>query len=182
MGNRPHLNSFTPEQRSRLVALMLSYLTDSVVADHLKIIHFGEKHFTGHRDYVAKLEEYLLREGATEFVPLPQWDPAKPVPPEFNVVKARDAGTPRPPLVNLNPGLPLPERFVLPTLCEFRDADTLANEVNPWHVHVHTAIGGSMGHFPSTAAAPIFWCFHAYVGEIYEEWLRHCQGEGTKDN
>ena len=34
------------------------------------------------------------------------------------------------------------------------------------------AIGGSMLSFVTAAAAPIFWCFHAFVGEIYWDWLR----------
>jgi len=82
---------------------MLTYLTDAVVATHTTIIHDDIHIFTGHRAYIEDLEAYLQIQGGGQFVPLPKWDPATQIPPEFNVVRAEDDGTPRPPLVNLNP-------------------------------------------------------------------------------
>src|SRR5262245_28342442 len=173
MGHRPDLNSLTAIERTGLVNLILSYLTDSVVAVHTTINHSGEHLFTGHRAYIEDLEAYLLANGGNQYMPLPKWNPANPIPEEFNVVKAQDDGTPRPPLVNLNPNLPLPEQFASPLLCDYQDADTLGSEVNPWHGGVHTTIGGTMGDFNIASAAPIFWCFHAFVDEIYYDW-QHC--------
>jgi hypothetical protein len=174
MGHHQDLNCFTSSERKDLVNLMLPYLTDAVVAAHVKIVHFGEQTFIGHSAYIGELEGYLLAEAGNMFVPLPQWDPADPIPEEFNVVKAQDDGTERAPLVNLNPGMPLPEQFVVPRLCEYRDADTLGNEINPWHIHVHTTVGGTLGEFRIASAAPIFWCFHMFVSEVYHEWQRSC--------
>lgn len=169
------LNSISPAERSRLAGLMLDYLTDEVVDAHVRIVHFGEQTFIGHHAYIEEMEAYLAANGGKRFVPLPFWDPAKPVPEEFNAVRKRDDGTPRPPLVNLNPAMPLPQRFISPDLCEFRNADDLGNEINPWHIHVHTTVGGTMGKFRIASAAPIFWCFHVFVGEVYFQWQRVCR-------
>ncbi|MCL4473272.1 MAG: tyrosinase family protein [Actinobacteria bacterium] len=175
MSGPPIVNSLSPPERSELVKLMLPFLTDEVVAAHTKIIHFGEETFIGHSAYISELEDFLSSNGGRRFVPLPQWDPAEPIPPEFNVVRARDDGAARPPLMNLDPRMPLPERFVMPRLCEFIDAGTLGNELNPWHIHVHTTVGGALGKFRIASAAPIFWCFHVFVGGVYHQWLRSCK-------
>lgn len=150
----------------------------TMVEAHVRIIHFGEATFIGHSAYIEGMEAYLLASGGGKFVPLPQWDPADPIPEEFSVVKAQDDGAKRPPLVNLNPQMSLPRRFVPPNLCDFISADTLGNEINPWHIHVHTTVGGTLGQFRIAAAAPIFWCFHVFVSEVYFEWLRACREEG----
>ncbi len=96
---------------------MMQYLTDAVVANHLNINHSGLDIFTGHRAYIAGMEAFLSANGGGQFVPLPMWDPATPIPPEFNVVKAEDGGNPRPPLQNLNPNRSLPAQYGFPAVC-----------------------------------------------------------------
>ncbi len=171
------LNSLTPLERSELAGLTLSYINDEIVAAHSEIVHFGEATFIGHGEYVNRLEDFLAGNGGRRFVPLPAWDPAEPIPKEFDVVKERDDGTPRPPLKNLNPGMPLPAKFVMPELCDFGSAGSLGNEINPWHVHVHTTVGGTLGQFRIASAAPIFWNFHVFVGQVYRDWQRFCSGQ-----
>jgi hypothetical protein len=112
MAHRADLNSLTAAQRTQLVNLMLNYLTDPVVADHVNIIHSGLELFTGHRAYILGMENYLAANGGAAFVPLPFWNPATPIPAEFNVVK--NQGPARPPLVNLNPNVPKPPQFEYP--------------------------------------------------------------------
>ena len=154
MGHRPDLNALTAVERTNLVNLILPYLTDAVVAAHTTINHSGEHLFTGHRAYIEDLEAYLLANGGSQFVPLSKWNPANPIPEEFNVVKAEDDSTPRPPLENLNPNMPLPSKFAEPMLCEYKDADTLGSDVSGWHGNVHTMVGGTMGQFSIASAAP----------------------------
>lgn len=170
MAHRADLNALSAAERQVLVNLMLPYLTDAVVAQHTAIIHTGEEIFTGHRAYIADMETHLAATGGAAFVPLPMWDPATPIPPEFNVVKPQDDSTPRPPLVNLNPGLPMPAEWDYPAVCEFESAADLGNAINGWHGGVHGAIGGTMGAFSIASAAPIFWCWHAFVDHIYWNW------------
>jgi len=166
---------FSPAQRSQLVNLILNYITDTVVAEHPTLDHFDRHLFTHHEQYIAKLEIYLRANGGAQFVPLPMWNAANPIPPEFNVVKARDDGSARPPLQNLNPNQPKPAQFGASQVCSFADADALGNAMNGWHGGVHGSIGGTMGSIASASAAPIFWCWHKFVNTIYEDWLR-CGG------
>lgn len=174
MVHRADLNSLSTSNRQQLVDLMLDYLNDSVVADHMNIIHSGVQIFTGHRAYIAGMEAFLSANGGSQFVPLPMWDPANPIPAEFNVVKPTDAGAARPPLVNLNPNRPLPPQYKFPAVCSFSTADDLGNDINGWHGSVHVAIGGTMGSFMIASAAPIFWCWHAFLDHVYYDW-QFCQ-------
>lgn len=170
MSHRADLNTLSPANRTQLVNLMLAYLTDAVVADHVSIVHSGLELFTGHRAYLLGMENYLTANGGAAFVPLPLWNPANPIPPEFNVVK--NPGPARPPLVNLNPGIPKPPQFEHPAVCEYDDPAELGNDINGWHGSVHCAIGGTMCILPVASAAPIFWCWHAFVDHIYWDWQR----------
>lgn len=170
MAHRADVNTFTPAERTQLVTLILGYLTDTVVADHTSIIHSGLELFTGHRAYIMGLENYLSANGGAAFDPLPFWNSATPIPPEFNVIK--NPGPMRPPLVNLNPNIPKPPQFEYPAVCEYDDPAQLGNDINGWHGSVHVAIGGTMGDIQQASAAPIFWCWHAFVDHIYWDWQR----------
>jgi hypothetical protein len=176
MSHRRDLNNdLSPQERTSLINLMLDFLNDSIVAEHTTIIHNDVHIFTGHRQYIERLENFLNSNGGGHFVPLPMWNPANPIPAEFNIVKARDNGTLRQPLANLNPNLPLPSQFAHPAVCQFSNGDDLGNAVNPWHGSVHIAIGGTMADFSNASAAPIFWCWHAFVDHIYWNWQNGCQ-------
>ena len=187
MGHRPDLNSLPAASRTNLRNLMLTYINDAVVWAHNPsnpnaiVHHMGEHAFITHRNFIGDLENWLAVSGSGEFVPLPSWNPANPIPPEFNIVKAQDNGTPRPPLVNLNPGLGKPAGLVPPALCGIGDAGSLWDvDVNPWHAAVHMSINGTMGDITIAPAAPMFFCWHGYVDEIYEDWLR-CHWSGWED-
>ncbi len=170
MAHRADLNTLTAAERTQLVNLMLNYLTDAVVADHMSIVHSGLELFIGHRAYLLGMENYLSGNGGGAFVPLPFWNSASPIPPEFNVVK--NPGPSRPPLVNLNPGIAKPPQFEHPAVCEYDDPAQLGNDINGWHGAVHCTIGGTMCMLPVASAAPIFWCWHGFVDHIYWDWQR----------
>jgi hypothetical protein len=166
---------------------MLTYINDAIVWQHNPenpnaiVHHMGEHAFVTHRNFIGDLESWLQSHGGNQFVPLPMWNPANPIPPEFNVVKATDGGTPRPPLQNLNPHLPKPVGLNPPTLCNTANADSLWDiNVDNWHGQVHVTIGGSMGDIRIAPAAPIFFCWHSFVDEIYEDYLR-CRWSGWED-
>src|SRR3990172_9217602 len=171
MTHRADLNTdFASGDRQALVSLMLQYIDDGVVAAHMNIIHGGVDLFTGHRAYIAGMEAYLANNGGGRFVPLPLWDPASPIPAEFNVVKADDSGNPRPALVNLAPNMPLPTMFRSPALCSFQSGGALGNAINGWHGSVHTTIDGTMGDIMISPSAPIFWCWHAFLDHVFWDW------------
>lgn len=165
------LNELSSAQRQDLVNRMMGFINDAVVDDHIHITHSGAQLFTGHRVYIRRMETYLQQNGGGAFVPLPRWDPANPIPAEFNVVKPADDGTPYPPLENLNPNMPLPSAFRSPTVCGIQSAANLGNAINGWHGSVHVEIGGTMGVATIASAAPIFWCWHAFLDDVYAEWL-----------
>ncbi len=98
MAHRTDLNTLTPAERTQLINLMLNYLTDAVVADHMFIVHSG----LCSPGIPPAHGELPHRERRRAFAPLPFWNSANPIPAGFNVVK--NPGLARPPLVNLNPG------------------------------------------------------------------------------
>ena len=174
MAHRQNLNALPAGERQALANLILQYLNDAIVATHTTITHSGEHIFTGHRQYIEQLEAFLTAQGGGRFVPLPAWNSATPIPPEFNVVKPQDNGAARPALVNLNPNLPVPSEYAPPAVCNFASATDLGNDVSGWHGSVHITIGGTMSQFSIASAAPIFWCWHAFVDEIYWNYQNQC--------
>jgi hypothetical protein len=178
LAHRIGLNDVGAADRSALVGLMLTYLTDDVVDDHLAIVHSGVDFFTGYRAYVGTMEAWLAGNGGARFVPLPEWIPDNPIPVEFDVVRDTDDGTPRLPLVNLNPSIHVPTELAPGQLCGFESGDALAQAINSWHGSVHGAVGGAMGEFTQAPAAPIFWCWHAFLDDLYYDW-ETCQTLGN---
>ena len=181
MSHRVDLNSLTPTDRTTLVNLILSYLTDAIVATHTTITHSDIHIFTGHRTYIEGLEAYLSSNGGGQFVPLPAWNPVNEVPIEFRVMKPKQDGTPwvpnqpnMPPVqnANANPGRAMPVAFAFPAVCSFANGDDLGNAAGSWHGGVHNNVGGVFAQFPVASAVPLFWCWHAFVDEIYFDWQR----------
>jgi hypothetical protein len=170
MAHRIGLSSVDAVERQTLVGLMLTYLTDDVVDDHVRIVHSGVDFFIGYRAYLGGMEAWLAANGGARFVPLPEWTPDNPIPDEFDVVRDMDDGTPRLPLVNLNPNLYVPPELAPGQLCGFESGDELANAVNAWHGSVHGTVGGAMGDFTQAPAAPVFWCWHAFLDDVYYDW------------
>lgn len=178
---RKNLLSLTSAEKQQLVNLMLNYINDQIVDDHMHILHSGEQLFEGNREYVHKMENWLTQNGGGQFVPIPRWDTATAIPQEFSIVKQNDDGSKNPPLENLNPNMPLPETFRRPALCSFQNAAEVGNAINGWHSTVHTTIGGVMGDAMISPYAPIFWYYHAYLDDVYSEW-QTCVNLGANRN
>ena len=104
MSHRRDLNTLSAAERTTLVNLMLNYIDDAVVWSHNPnnpnaiVHHMGEHAFVTHRNFIGDMEAWLATNGGAQFVPLPSWNPANPIPAQFNVVKPRDNGTTRPAL------------------------------------------------------------------------------------
>jgi Common central domain of tyrosinase len=179
MAHRADLNALSSPQRQALVNLMLQYLTEPIIAQHPLIQHSGIHIFTGHREYIKDMEDWLQANGGGQFVPLPMWNPANTVPPEFVVVKQNAGGTRTPPQnTNADPARAMPAQFATP--CGFATAALLGDAVNPWHGGVHGNVGGTFGQFNEASAVPLFWCWHAFVDHIYYNY-QHCPGHGWSD-
>ncbi|WP_445718293.1 tyrosinase family protein [Flavobacterium sp.] len=178
---RKNLNSLTSAERQQLVNLMLNYINDRIVDDHMQIVHSGAQLFEGHRSYLGKMETWLTQNGGSQFSPLPVWDPATQIPQEFNIVKPKDNGTSSPALVNLDPKRNLPAAFKNPELCSFSNAPELGNGIRGWHDGVHLTVRGTMGNAMIAPYAPIFWCWHAFLDNVYSIW-QTCPSPGANKN
>jgi hypothetical protein len=91
-------------------------------------------------------------------------------------VKPTDWGEPRLALAQMEPGrfytAGKPAAAVEADICQIKSAADYADRVRGWHNRVHGAVGGAMNFSSISAAALIFWPWHAYVDNLYETWLR----------
>jgi len=160
---RRDVHALSAADRERVVAAMLDYITDDVVRSHEAIDHASSRFFHRHRDFIAGMERHLASRG----LGLPRWDPATTIPREFNAVKGR-----RPALESLNPNVPVPASLRPDAIGRYRTEDALREALAPWHNRVHVRIGGAMGRLDMAPAAPIFWCWHATIDDLFSAWQR----------
>jgi len=171
---RPDINlDFDDDQRELLRDKIIEYLTSVTVPDQEGTIeyyfnvgahsgqnqahgassqwHSGMAFLTWHRAYVQGLENFLLSEGLTMYVPLPGWDPSTQIPDAFfnngSVVSHQnDSGNELfPDLNNQSISSPGSNVFYNDNTCD--DFETLlsyANGINGPHGSVHVNIGGTM--------------------------------------
>ena len=168
--HRKEFSHLTPQQRTRLRQLLDTYIaTQNPIAEHRAagdhnnvpdlMIH-GMGFLAWHAVFVGKLEHWLVINNASEFVPLPYWDPATPIPLEL------DNG-------NTSPNLPLPDEFRPGPIANIPDYMTLNNGIVPYHGLVHDHSGGQMPNPNTSPGDPIFWPFHGFLMAIYEHWRYH---------
>ena len=173
---RPNVYDLSSSQRTTLVNAILAFITQPVLDEHADGHDWhhpavGELFFSRHHDYLNQLENYLLDNGFSQFVPVPEWDPADPIPVQFRVADPLVTQTP----MNPTPNLPLPTEFADSELCNFASASDLAVELEQWHDDVHVAVAGAMGSVPSAPGAPIFWLWHGFVDDIYHGRTWGCE-------
>ena len=134
-------------------------LGDMPVAEHHAagmIIHMAA-FLTWHQHFIAELETWLVSNGGAQFIPLPYWNPAKPIPPQLNKN-------------NNNVNMPLPANLKPAALKLINTYTALNNRVLPYHNAVHNAAGGQMPNANTSPSDPIFWPFHAFLVSVYERW------------
>jgi hypothetical protein len=173
---RRNIYDLTPSQRTTLVKAILAFITQPVLDEHAMGHDWhhpsvGELFFTRHHAYLNQLEDYLLVKGFSQFVPIPEWNPADPIPVEFRVAD---------PLVtqaamNPTPNQVMPAQFADSQLCNFASASALAVALEDWHDGVHGAVGGAMSDVSSAPGAPIFWLWHGFLDDTYHERAWRCE-------
>lgn len=166
--HRKEFSSLTAAQRARFRQLIDLYIaTENPVGEHKAagddpaqmIHHMG--FLAWHEYFLAKLEDWLVvRQNASEFVPLPYWYPATPVPPELN-------------RGNKQPSEPFPPELKLGAIASIEDYMSLNEIIVPYHNKVHDQMGGLMPNPDTSPGDPIFWPFHAFLMAIYEHWRYH---------
>lgn len=169
--HRPNLNSLPGAERRRLAQAIQQYATPAIVNEHWEAVISGvhnnpSSFLSFHRNYIGQLENYLQAQGHTQWTPLPAWNPAEPIPPEFNVP---DNGPDR--LRNLNPGISFSPQFDA-NLGNYTTDEELGIALRPVHDTVHRTVGGVMNNLRRAPEAPIFWPWHAFIDDIWWDWQR----------
>lgn len=161
---RPSVNELSAADRQKVVAALMGAIDDELVSWNTRGPDPGNQ-LIKERALALRGVDLLERAG----LPLPYWNPADRIPKDFMVVKPTDAGTPRAPLMNAVPGLAVPSELCLPGLARY------AVPPDPWsRVGVPliayeqaggAAVGGVLADGNQLAAAPVYWCWCAWVLE-----------------
>jgi hypothetical protein len=157
---------------------ILAYVDEGVRLQHANAHnwhHAGDPaFFEGHRQFIGKLEAVLASQGLGRLVPLPKWDPRTTIPAPFRAVKMLPAvvslGLPST-ISNPSPDLPPPAS--VQDLSVFATAADLSADADlqNWHANVHVAVGGAMAFLSVSPCAASFWLWHAFIDDIYEDWI-----------
>ena len=166
--HRKEFSKLTLQQRVRLRQLIDGWISspNDPVGEHLAagqdpmlMIH-NMGFISWHLTFLSKFENWLVLNGGQEFVPLPYWDPATPVPPELSKG-------------NTNPHRPVPDSLRPGAIADIPDQQTLNTLMVPYHNDVHDHLGGAMPNPDTSPSDPIFWPFHGLLTAIYEHWRSH---------
>ncbi len=195
---RPDINFFSAAERQQLNDLILDYICNGqpeynglTPNDH----HFNERceahtnscspelvncngipvnenFLPWHREFLENLENYLMANGGSQFVPLPAWDPCTAIPAEFQGSGSRCSNI-APISIGSNPDCPNPctgfdsDKYSCENLCDFSGFCDFSIQLELDHNNVHCYTGGSMGSVATAAGNTIFYLWHAYVDEVW---------------
>ncbi len=166
MANRKNVKSLTSADLTKLRSLLDKYIskpTNNPVTEHQvagddmpQMIH-TDGFLAWHQHFVAELEHWLVLNGGANFVPMPYWDPATPIPSQLNKG-------------NTNVNMPLPTNLKPAALKKITSYLALNNRILPYHNNVHDNLGGNMPDRTKSPSDPIFWPFHSFLLVVYERW------------
>ena len=166
MANRKDVSSMSPAQLTQFRTLLDQFInkpTNNPVAEHkaagmdMSLMIHDQGFLAWHQHFLAELETWLVNNGGAKFVPLPFWNPAKPIPAKLNKN-------------NTNVNLPLPANLKQSALKTITSYAVLNNRMVPYHNKVHNNLGGQMPDPDTSPSDPIFWPFHAFLVAVYERW------------
>jgi hypothetical protein len=166
MAHRKDASTLTNAQLTQLRALLDQFIgkpTNNPVAEHqaagmdMSLMIHSTGFLAWHQHFLAELDTWLANNGGAKFVPVPYWNPAKPIPGPLN-------------RGNNNVNMPLPANLRPAALKTITSYTALNNRVVPYHNAVHNAAGGQMPNADTSPSDPIFWPFHAFLVAVYERW------------
>ena len=166
MANRKDVSTLSSAQLTQLRTLLDQFISKPAknpVAEHkaagmdMSLMIHSMGFLTWHQHFIAELETWLVNNGGANFVPLPYWNPGKPIPAQLNKG-------------NTNVNLPLPANLKPAALKLITTYTVINDRAVPYHGAVHMALGGQMPNSDTSPSDPIFWPFHAFLVSIYERW------------
>jgi hypothetical protein len=166
MAHRKDVSTLSNAQLTKLRTLLDQYITkptNNPVAEHkaagmdMSLMIHDKGFLAWHQHFVAELETWLVNNAGASFVPLPYWNPAKPIPTQLNNN-------------NTNVNMPLPANLGPGALKTIPSYTALNSRIVPYHNAVHDALGGQMPNPETSPGDPIFWPFHAFLVAVYERW------------
>lgn len=162
--HRKEFSSLTAALQNKLRQLIDTYiLTKNPVGEHaaaandMSLMIHEDGFIAWHNVFIGKLENWLVTNGGREFLPLPYWYPATPIPAALNKN-------------NTQPNIPFPDRLKVGQIQNIPDYTTLNDIMVPYHNTVHNNMGGQMPFAASSPSDPIFYPFHAFLVGVYEHW------------
>lgn len=178
MAPRPRLIDLTPAARKDLLGALFTYLTDPVVDAHPRAVYGPGADIRWVAPiWTADADAFLARRGSG---PLPMWNPADPIPSDFALVRSHDDGRPRQPLADTAPGLPVPGNLLQPLLARFREGGPGPGAaLQDYDARMANAVGGVLTETWEGAAAPIAWCWYAWVTDLMQDYEAGWQGQPT---
>ena len=165
--HRKNVSSLSSQKQTQLRQLIDTYImTQNPVDEHaaagndpaLMIHDMG--FLAWHNVFIGKLEHWLVVHGGQEFVPLPYYDPATPIPTPLNKS-------------NTNPNFPLSNELRPGPVAGIPDYMALNQITVDYHNLAHGRFGGQMPFADTSPSDPIFWPFHALLVAVYEHWRSH---------
>src|SRR3989442_10515286 len=93
MAHRKNVSTLSNPQLTQLRALLDQFINkpnNNPVAEHkaagmdMSLMIHDMGFLVWHQHFIAELETWLANNGGEKFVPLPYWNPAKPIPAQLN--------------------------------------------------------------------------------------------------
>lgn len=138
MAHRKDVGTLGAADLVKLRQLLDQYIalpTDNPVQEHknapMALMIHGDGFLAWHQHFLAKLENWLAVSGGAKFIPLPYWNPAKPIPAQLSKG-------------NTNVNMALPANLKPTALKTIPSYLALNSRVVPYHNAVHNAAGGGM--------------------------------------
>lgn len=138
----------------------------------------GELFLLFHHQMMNEFGTHLMANGEAGLVPIPIWDPTKPIPKEIRNSKAhRDNENPqisKPTWLTLEGGT-LTAPGDIPGIRGLKDVKSLDDlgrilGTSGYHGSAHNKIGGTMASFGSPQD-PVFFGWHGHIDDIMMQWL-----------
>jgi hypothetical protein len=184
MENRIDITSLEEPEQQEWVDLISSNISEDMIKEHVR--RFFELHepplfYEWHLQKMQEMEKKIGKK-------LPVYDGLKKIPKVFmtynesviqNIPESEDPSQGIPSRDRRNPtnpnrvrAPPIPIEWTLPAVCNAdldEESDTVGLSILGFHADFHNERGGILVGSGSPSA-PIFYCFHVFLTDLYQDW------------